>query len=561
MPGTIRLKQLQFAAGPSQGRPSLDVEIGTALLLVGPNNSGKSATLKEIADWCWGYERQTKLLRGVEVDFPNDPIQGRELIRPYEQSGRPGLTSRFWPGHVPLAAGSGGKDISNIREGEIESAIESGNLAFLRDVFSAFFTIRLDARTRFTITEPRQVPGSPSQGSNHFEAMLGDSVAQEMLSKLTGEAFGLHAVIDPTEVQRRIRMSTKPIGAIEDQPLKIAHQLFSKARPLQEFSDGVQAFVGILVGLLCRPSRVILIDDPEAFLHPPHARRLGRTLTAIAGQRTASLVASTHSPEFLAGCIETDASSGIVRLTYEDGLATARCLSSDEVALLMDDPLLRSTGVLGALFHRAAIVTEADADRAFYEEVNRRLESEGRGIGDALFLNAQGKGTVHRLIKPLRSMGIPAAAVVDLDLINQRGAGWCPLLEACQIPKVKYEKMEEDRKLLWGKFRQVEKSTGRNPVKKMGVAVLDQQGRELAESLLCQLATYGLFLVPSGELESWLPELGVGGKSRDWLKSIFNKMGRSGSNAGYLKPEVGGVWKFIDDIAAWVGNPARLGTE
>jgi hypothetical protein len=35
--------------------------------------------------------------------------------------------------------------------------------------------------------------------------------------------------------------------------------------------------------------------------------------------------------------------------------------------------MLRSVGVLSGLFFQNVIVTEADADRAFYQEVNDRL--------------------------------------------------------------------------------------------------------------------------------------------------------------------------------------------
>jgi len=63
-------------------------------------------------------------------------------------------------------------------------------------------------------------------------------------------------------------------------------------------------------------------------------------------------------------------------------------------------------------------------DRAFYDEMNRRLELKSRGIKDALFLNGQNKQTIYRLIQPLRRLGIPAAAVVDLDMIKESGNNW-----------------------------------------------------------------------------------------------------------------------------------------
>ena len=103
----------------------------------------------------------------------------------------------------------------------------------------------------------------------------------------------------------------------------------------------------------------------------------------------------------------------------------------------MRDPLLRSTNVLNALFHRGAIVCESDVDRSFYQEVNARLLVDSAGIRDSVFLNAQNKQTVRRLVEPLRKMGIPAVAVVDIDILKGDYAlldtGYRPRLESAHV--------------------------------------------------------------------------------------------------------------------------------
>ncbi|WP_224369689.1 hypothetical protein [Hyalangium versicolor] len=55
------------------------------------------------------------------------------------------------------------------------------------------------------------------------------------------------------------------------------------------------------------------------------------------------------------------------------------------------------------------------------EEINERLLAVKKGHRACAFLNAQNKQTIHRIISPLREMGIPAAAVVDLDVISKGG--------------------------------------------------------------------------------------------------------------------------------------------
>src|SRR5207248_10030214 len=109
----------------------------------------------------------------------------------------------------------------------------------------------------------------------------------------------------------------------------------------------------------------------------------------------------------------------IIRLTYRGGVATARVLRNDDLLKLMRNPLLRSTGVLNGLFYEFVVVTESDSDRAFYQEINERLLrfNPELGIPNCLFLNAQNKQTVRSIIRPLRELGIPAAGIVDIDVL------------------------------------------------------------------------------------------------------------------------------------------------
>jgi hypothetical protein len=82
---------------------------------------------------------------------------------------------------------------------------------------------------------------------------------------------------------------------------------------------------------------------------------------------------------------------------------------------------------------------------------------------------------------------------------------------------------------------------------------------EAAENLLSQLAEYGMFVVPGGELESWLKGLGATGHSPGWLISIFEKMGEDPSQQDYVWPTQDDVWDFIGRIKNWVVAPARRG--
>ena len=142
------------------------------------------------------------------------------------------------------------------------------------------------------------------------------------------------------------------------------------ALPIQEASDGVKAFTGIILEIIAGDPAVILIDEPEAFLHPALSFKLGKEIALTSSNSNKRLFVSTHSPNFVMGCIQSGASINIVRLTYRDDIATARILDSQELLRLMRNPLLRSTRVLDGLFYEHVVVTEGDTDRAFYQEVN-----------------------------------------------------------------------------------------------------------------------------------------------------------------------------------------------
>jgi hypothetical protein len=88
-------------------------------------------------------------------------------------------------------------------------------------------------------------------------------------------------------------------------------------------------------------------------------------------------------------------------------------------------------------------------------------------------------------------------------------------------------------------------ATGLDMKRDGGIFIL--QGDELAaaKSLLGQLAEYGLFVVPSGELESWLKHLAATGHGPTWLINMFTRMGEDSTAPTYELPTNEDVWEFM----------------
>lgn len=298
------------------------------------------------------------------------------------------------------------------------------------------------------------------------------------------------------------------------------------------------------------------MDEPEAFLHPSLAFKLGKEVAGIMSHSEKRLFVATHSPNFIMGCIQSGAPVNIVRLTYRDNVATSRILPNEDILRLMRNPLLRSTGVLSGLFYEFVIVTESDADRAFYQEINDRLlKFTDFGIPNCLFLNAQNKQTVKTIIKPLRELGIPVAGIVDIDILKEGGSVWGEFLESGYLPELEKNALAHTRQAIKQKFDQ----SGQNMKRDGGINILTGSDREALSNLFEKLAEYGLFVVPYGELESWLKELNISGHGPNWLIGIFEAMGEDPSSHSYIKPKEEDVWAFITSIRNWFLNSIRKG--
>jgi len=309
--------------------------------------------------------------------------------------------------------------------------------------------------------------------------------------------------------------------------------------------------------LLAGDPKITLIDEPEAFLHPALSNKLGKEIGTSLRNSDKRLLVATHSSSFLMGCIQSGAPLNIVRLTYKNGIPTSRILPKEKILHLMRHPLLRSTGILNGLFFESVIVTEADSDRAFYQEINERLLSEGdsRGINNCLFINAQNKQTVWEIVKPLRELGIPTVGIVDIDVLKEGGKVFTKLLEGSFIPQLNHLPFHNQRKSL----NQILNDTGLNWKIKGGIDLLNPQNKEACSNFLNQLLEYGVFIIKKGELESWLKSLSATGHGSNWLIDIFSKMGDNPESEDYIKPTNGDVWDFIGDIKKWIENTNRKG--
>ncbi|MBK9599392.1 MAG: ATP-binding protein, partial [Flavobacteriales bacterium] len=129
---------------------------------------------------------------------------------------------------------------------------------------------------------------------------------------------------------------------------------------LQRQGDGMRSFAGVLLHTTVGHESIFLLDEPEAFLHPPQARLLGRMLVEDK-QANRQLFIATHSGDVLKGILDSGSKNvRVVRLRREGNVNIMRQLDNDKITELWGDPLLRYSDILDGLFHEKVIITEGD---------------------------------------------------------------------------------------------------------------------------------------------------------------------------------------------------------
>lgn len=557
------LTRIDFVAGPRPDDPPLSIEVGQILVLIGPNNSGKSLTLREIENSVKG-SRDRAVINKLDASFPADFDTAFDLLRPFITTERPEReeVDRY---KINISNIDGGGQSYNIKNQQLKRALENQKESRLASWLLAPYTIRLDGRSRFDLVKPQTIGDLRQQPTNHLWRLFNDTDSRERVRELTEEAFGLHFVLAPLKTGRlSIHLSSEPPPKeLKEATITLDYKSYlDNADSIRNFGDGVQAFVGILSALHSLQHKLILLDEPEAFLHPPLIRRLGGEAASVAEDADATLVVATHSADFLLGCLGRTTSIDVVRLTYQDGTATASHLDAERIRSLLHDPLLRSTGLASGLFHQACVVTEGGSDRVFYEEMNRRLLADERGIGDVRFLNAENWQTVARLVHALRGVGVPAAAILDLDTVTRGTSNWEKFYRGLGIPKNQWTRVNRLREKVTSAFDSLSPDPGRKKkIKRIGLDALSDDDKDEAEELVNYLARYGLFLVPVGEVESWFGKLKVGGRKSEWLSRLFDKIGTFKDDPNYKCAGEGDVWEFLEEIQGWVEDSSRDGMD
>ncbi|MEP6653432.1 MAG: AAA family ATPase [Myxococcales bacterium] len=401
----FRLASIKFSGGQTVAIPA----VGT-LLLVGPNNSGKSRALREI-------------LSTTRINEPRNEVVVSEIgeVRDGSLEEFTGwLRTRF---HVTAnqVVGAG----FDAGSGNLNSIISNdwGRKGGFHHLALALVS-HLDTGSRLSAADPTaSYDGVTGHPILPLQILYADHLAEARLSKTFSDAFDENLFVDRhagNQIALRCGKGLYPemfgghlslVYAAEVRRLPLLHQQ----------GDGMRSFLACLLQteILQRP--VALIDEPEAFLHPPQARQLGSHLAQSARDQKRQIVIATHSTDIVQGVLEAGAEVAVVRLERSGSVNLASHLNAETIAALWKDPLLRVSNLLDGLFHRAVVLCEADTDCRFYRSILEIVcRVDKKRMPEVQFTHTGGKDRIAVAARALRAVRVPVTVVADIDVLSDR---------------------------------------------------------------------------------------------------------------------------------------------
>ncbi len=255
MSAGIRLTSLTFKSGATVRCADTNI-----IIIVGPNNVGKSRTLNDVDVLVTSNNNgPSTVVQSVEVEYFGSRDDFWKAIKDSWTKSKGVIPEAFSP--------QNGGGVSPITYAGTERWP-----SYFGGHFSSIFKQVLRTNDRIT--------GSNSVQSVHFgrvssvlplHLMHQNFEMQKKVSSACEQAFGVQIGVDVmagSMVPLYIGFNAAP-NSLEERTSPPYLEHLRSLREVSEEGDGVRSFVSILINRLQPHKTISLIDEPEAFLHPP----------------------------------------------------------------------------------------------------------------------------------------------------------------------------------------------------------------------------------------------------------------------------------------------------
>lgn len=396
------ISRVEFQSGET-----LDLTEDSVVVLVGPNNAGKSQALRDIFQSISDEQASPVAIKRASVNFCQSIGDVHAWVDRNCQRKTDSLGGLEGPG--------GSIYFNPLKENEWPPKGKNREIG-------KQFVVYATCAARLQLTEAKSsidlVDDIPKETIHHLQK---NAVALDQVSKATSEAFGYRLQVEQLAGSRvYLRVGRANVALTQPRDPEELAVFRKRCPPLESQGDGIRSFVGCLASAISRDASLVLIDEPEAFLHPPQARLLGSHLVGLIPSKRQLFIA-THDANLLRGIIsstDTNRPVYVVRLQRTGDITQANVIDSAALKLLSKKSLVQHSDLINGLFHDGVTICEADADCRFYSAVASRLPKETSRL-DLQWTPSGGKHRVPEMLEILNRMGVPARAIVDFDFLRE----------------------------------------------------------------------------------------------------------------------------------------------
>lgn len=525
---------------------TLEFDKNDIIVFVGPNNSGKSASLKESAMLLKTKKQKGKVLKDIIIEKEGDEI---DLLSLLDKT----TTKNFNNPSQILYQGLGFSIWESIAKDNFSNYTNGvGELSNL-------FVNLLTTEQRLTAANPAQNIKLTTDAIQHpIHYLQKDDGLEQRFSNYFRQAFGMDLIVHRnagSEVP--LYIGEKPIPKEGDDRVSSSYlKELEKLDLLHEQGDGMRSFVGVLLNAFISNHSILLIDEPEAFLHPPQARLLGKMLAKdLPSER--QLFLATHSEDFLKGLLDSNIPNlKIIRIERVLNINHINVLNSQDIKEIWGDSLLRHSNVLNGLFHTKVVICESDSDCRFFSAILSVLfDKSGEIAPDILFIHCGGKHRIPTAVKALKKLNVQIKVVADFDVLNdlnpikfifeELGGYWNDVESDWKIVKAEIEKkrpqliskdlkegieniFSDNSERIFPKNKIIEiqkllrKASAWSEAKEVGKAFIPSgNATQSFERIQIKFKEKGFYILEVGELESFVKSVGNHGPK--WISEVLSK--------------------------------------
>ena len=324
-----------------------------------------------------------------------------------------------------------------------------------------------------------------------------------IVSKGAGAVIPLYVGDRPTFENGEDRVSSTYMKKLSALPL------------LEQQGDGMRSFASVLLDTFTSHHTVTLIDEPEAFLHPPQARLLGKML-AKSNPAMRQLFISTHSEDFLNGLLDADNENvKVIRIDRVVNINKMSVLSNDKVKELWNNPLLRYSNILSGLFHEKVVVCESDYDCLFFQAIIDAIYDNSDEIApDIMFTHCGGKDRLDIVVAALKALDVTVMAVADFDVLNNS----TKLKDIVSAFGIDWDsQLSSPMKTIYDMVNG--KQGGWESLKRVGKAGFEGDAPSAYDAVETICISQGFFVVPCGEIECF--DRTVNKSKKEWVYNVL----------------------------------------